>query len=119
VIVKRAISSEALQKPRERAADDEPEVSIVPEGEPSASLVRALLAKSGHTVTSAAKALGLSRRTLERFVTDGPGWQRPRPMILAALNVLSATARHEPEAHGQPMPLERLAAQRLPLLDAR
>jgi hypothetical protein len=69
--------------------DDRPLASIVPEGEPSAALVRALLAKSGHTVTSAAMALGLARRTLQRFVTDGPGWQRPRPVILAALNVLT------------------------------
>jgi hypothetical protein len=52
-------------------------------------MVRALVAKSGHTVASAAEALGLARRTMERYVKEGPGWQRPRPVILAALNVLS------------------------------
>jgi hypothetical protein len=52
-------------------------------------MVRALLAKSGHTVTSTAAALGMSRRSIERFVTGGQGWRRPRPVILAALNVLT------------------------------
>jgi len=79
----------AARPPRRRRAPAEPVVSIVPEGEPSASMVRALLEKSGHTVASAAEALDISRRTMERFVAEGPRWQRPRPVILAALNVLS------------------------------
>jgi prophage regulatory protein len=63
-------------------------VSMVPDGEPSPEMVRALLAKSGHTVTSAAEALGVTRRTLQRYLTNGPRWQRPRPLVLAVLNML-------------------------------
>jgi len=63
--------------------------TIIPKDEPSAALVRELLAKSGHTVTSAAEALGMSRRSIQRFVTDGSGWRLPSRVVLAALNVLS------------------------------
>lgn len=70
----------------------ESESSIIPKGEPSASMVRGLIAKSGHTIYSAADSIGISRRTMERLVTDGPGWKRPRLVILAALNVLSPPA---------------------------
>lgn len=73
-----------------------PTESIIPEGEPSADMVRSLLAKSGHTAASAAEALGLSRRTLERYSTNGPRWKRPKPYFLAALNVLAPPRRTSP-----------------------
>lgn len=62
---------------------------MVPEGEPSAAMVRALIEKSGFTIEGAAAALDVSLRTLKRYASDGPRWRKPRPVFLAALNVLT------------------------------
>jgi len=87
--VKRSTRAATPQKPRRRRVDSQVDEYMGPKGEPSPAMVRALLAKNGHTVNSAAAALGLSLRTMQRYVTDGPGWRRPSRVALAALDRLS------------------------------
>lgn len=88
----RATTSETPSDASRLAHDGLPH-SLVPPGEPSPEMVRALIAKAGHTTRSAAEAIGVSHRTMRRYVRAGPRWRRPRPVLLAALNVLTPPNR--------------------------